>query len=119
MKPIKFKEATTELKKPSNMTDEECAVLPIFRDLKNNTCISLWKLTIWERIKLLFHGRIWLGVMSGDSQPPVWLNSRRVMFKKLKKTCPGCKGEGTINIPCDLGDYPIPCVQCNGLGKVE
>ena len=71
MKTSKLPEVNTQLLKPDNMTDEECSGLPIFTD--GQVCISLWKPTIWERLKLLFTGRIWLGVLSGQSQPPVWV----------------------------------------------
>ena len=32
MNPINFKEATKILRKPENMTDEECGTLPIYTD---------------------------------------------------------------------------------------
>ena len=82
MKPIHFKEAQIELKKPSGMTDEECGSLWIYR--QDNQCISCWRIPVWHRIKLLFHGRIWLGVLSGNTQPPVWLDCRRTIFTNKK-----------------------------------
>lgn len=81
MKPIYFKEATQELKKPSTMTDEECSSLYVYQS-KEGTCISLWKATLWQRVKFLFHGRVWLGVYSGKTQPPVWLDCNKTVFVK-------------------------------------
>lgn len=81
MKPLKFKEATKELKKPSSMSDKECGSLFIYED--GNTCISLWSTSFWNRLKFLFHGKIWLGVYSGSgSQPPVWLDCTKTVFIK-------------------------------------
>lgn len=82
MKPKKFKEATIELKKPNGLTDEECGSLHIYQD--NGTCISLWTTSFWNRLKFLFHGKIWLGVYSGKTQPPVWLDCTKTVFIKNK-----------------------------------
>lgn len=79
MKPIKFKQATVELQKPENMTDEECSPLWVFID-NNTTCISCWRLSWKERFKLLFHGNIWLSILSGKTQPPVWLSADKTVF---------------------------------------
>jgi len=85
MKPKHFKESTIELKKPEGMTDEECKSLHIYADLKTGTCISLWTVPFWQRIALLFHGHIWLGVLSGTTQPPVWLDCKKTVFIKPRK----------------------------------
>ena len=83
MKPIKFKESNVELSKPESMTDEECSSLPICRT-DEGTCISCWKATFWQRVKFLFHGKIWLGVCSGITQPPVWLDCAKTVFTNQK-----------------------------------
>ena len=79
MKPKQFKEATVELKKPSSMTDEECGSLFIYQSEKGEF-ISLWTVPFWERVKFLFHGKLWLGVLSGRTQPPVWLDMTKTVF---------------------------------------
>jgi len=79
MKPIYFKEATVELQKPPSMTDEECSSLYIHQS-NNNECISLWTTSFWQRLKFLFHGKLWLGVVSGHTQPPVWLDMTKTIF---------------------------------------
>jgi hypothetical protein len=78
MKPIHFKEAQIELKKPASMTDEECGSLWIYR--QDGQCISCWTAPLRARLKFLFHGRIWLGVVSGQTQPPVWLDCKKSVF---------------------------------------
>lgn len=71
MRPIEFKEQTKVLQKPSDMLDSECKSLPIFNDGK--MCISCWKMSFGERIRILFTGKLWLWVRSGKTQPPVKL----------------------------------------------
>lgn len=86
MKPKFFKEASVELKKPESMTDSECGSLWVHQT-KDGQCISLWTAPFWTRLKFLFHGNLWLGVLSGSSQPPVWLDITKTVFldKKEKK----------------------------------
>ena len=83
MKPLEFKEATLELKKPASMTDEDCGSLYVHQS-ERGECISLWTVSFWERIKFLFHGKLWLGVNSGKTQPPVWLDMTKTVFIKDK-----------------------------------
>jgi hypothetical protein len=80
MKPIKFEEATKNLSKPSSMTDDECGALWVHNDGK--VSISCWKMSWKERIKALIHGKMWLGVMAGESQPPVWVDPVKPEFSK-------------------------------------
>jgi len=79
MKPLHFKQATLELKKPSSMTDKECGSLWVCRT-SSGECISLWTIGFWQRLKFLFHGKLWLGVLSGETQPPVWLDMTETIF---------------------------------------
>jgi len=80
MKPIKFKEANKNLSKPNSMTDAECSSLWVFND--GSQCISCWKMSFKQRIKALFFGRVWLSVMSGTTQPPVWVDCAKTVFTK-------------------------------------
>lgn len=80
MIPIEFKEQHIVLQKPSSMTDKECGVLAIFKT-EDGQCISKWKASLWDRLKFLFHGTIWLGVHSGETQPPVWLDCTKTIFE--------------------------------------
>lgn len=81
MKPQYFKESTIELKKPASMTDEECGSLYVLQS-EDGECISLWSVSLWDRIKFLFHGKLWLGVLSGKTQPPVWLDMTKNIFEE-------------------------------------
>lgn len=50
----------------------------VFTDTK--MCVSCWKLNWKERLSALFFGTIWLGILSGATQPPVWLDCTRTVF---------------------------------------
>lgn len=80
MKPIDFKQSTKVLQKPSTMTDNECASLHVWSD--GNQCVSCWKPTFKERLNILFGGKVWLGVLSGGTQPPVFVSGLNV-FNRL------------------------------------
>lgn len=71
MKPKRFKEQTHILRRPETMTEDECGALPVWTDGKQ--CISSWKPSIKERLRILFGGRVWLGCLTGTTQPPVYV----------------------------------------------
>jgi len=68
--PIKFPEANHDWIKPDEMTDAECASLPAYFD--GSTSISCWKLSWRDRIRVLFTGVVWCGVLCRQ-QPPIWI----------------------------------------------
>ncbi|MBR4115650.1 MAG: hypothetical protein IKK40_06530 [Bacteroidales bacterium] len=76
MKPIDFSQSTKVLQRPSTMAESECQSLPVWNDGKQ--CVSCWKATFKERLKILFTGKVWLGVLSGKTQPPVFVSGEEV-----------------------------------------
>lgn len=80
MKAIKFKEANKNLFKPDSMTDEECSSLMVYTN--GRECVSCWRLTWKERLSALLFGRVWLSMLSGFTQPPVWLACTKSVFEK-------------------------------------
>lgn len=82
LEPIKFKEANKNLGRPSNMTEEECKSLWVYND--GYGCISCWKMTFRQRLSALFFGKIWLSVLSGKTQPPVWIGCAKNLFVKAE-----------------------------------
>lgn len=79
MKPIDFPQSTKVLQKPSTMSDNECSSLHVWNDGKQ--CVSCWKPTFKERMNILFGGKVWLGVLSGKTQPPVFVSGEMVFVK--------------------------------------
>lgn len=76
MKPIDFKQSTKVLQRSSEVTDDWCASLHVWSD--GMQCVSCWKPSLSERILLVFGGKVWLGVASGSTQPPVFLSGKNV-----------------------------------------
>ncbi len=83
MEPMKFDESNKDLLKPQGMTDEECGSLPVWTNGKE--CISCWKMNWRERLSALCFGKIWLSVLSGQTQPPVSLMAAKQIFKKVEQ----------------------------------
>ena len=79
MKPTDFKQSTKVLQRPSTMAESECQSLPVWCDGKQ--CVSVWKPSIRERLNILFGGKVWLGVLSGNTQPPVFISGETVFAK--------------------------------------
>ena len=80
MKPVSFDESNKVLSKPITMSDDECNPLEVFTD--GQECISCWQPTLRERFYILFQGRIWLSVLSGQTQPPVRIWGQHPFDKK-------------------------------------
>lgn len=71
LKPINFKLANRKLYAPS---EEGCCSkipLPVWTD--GVQCISCWKCSFLDRLRILFTGRVWASIMSGSTQPPMWI----------------------------------------------
>lgn len=83
MSPIQFSESNFTLGKPVSMTDEECQPLPVFRD--GTQCISCWKPTWHERLSILLHGRVWVFVIMGNTQPPIAISGEKTVFVQANK----------------------------------
>ena len=83
MNPTTFKEKNRTLTRPVDMTDEQCSSLDVYTD--GETCVSSWRMTLRERLSALIFGRCWIGVRSGQTQPPIWIMCSRSAFVKPKK----------------------------------
>jgi hypothetical protein len=44
------------------------------------------KPTFIERLKILFTGKVWLGVLSGNTQPPVFISGENMFVKASIKS---------------------------------
>lgn len=82
MKPVDFKEQNVVLEKPQSMSDEDCETLPVFTN--GSECLSKWRPSAKERLKILFGADLWLLVLSGKTQPPVCITLENV-FKDEEK----------------------------------
>lgn len=82
MKPIEFAQATKTLNAPTSLAGR-CGGLPVWSD--SEQCVSCWKPSIKDRFKILFGGNIYLGVLSGKTQPPVFLTADEMFYKPSVK----------------------------------
>jgi hypothetical protein len=54
-------------------TQEDVLDLPITRIPEHRLIVSVWQFKWWERVKLLFHGKITLSVHTETTHPPISL----------------------------------------------
>lgn len=78
MTPTKFPESNMVLTAPKGM--DNCGALPVHTD--GEMCVSLWTASWRERLGLLLHGRLWVFVWSGRTQPPIGLSIDKTVFVK-------------------------------------
>ena len=75
-----FKYANVVLQAPAGMTD--CLPLAVHRTADGARCISLWRATWRERLSILFFGKVWVDIFSGQTQPPIALTATRQYLKE-------------------------------------
>ena len=78
MNPITFDEANNILKAAPG-TEDEVEDLPIYYG--DTDIISCWSATWWERLQILFTGRVWFWIM-GETHPPVSLQTYYPFVKR-------------------------------------
>lgn len=78
MKPINHRFTNVTLNAPAGQEDE---ILPLRVWTDGEQCISCWQMGWRERLSALVFGRVWLSVLSGRTQPPVWLMATRDALK--------------------------------------
>jgi hypothetical protein len=86
MQPVKFPQKNFTYTAPSDMPD--CGDLPCYRIAAQAgtppQAISCWKASFWERVKILFLGRVWLTMLQ-SSHPPVELSLTNPFPKPTKE----------------------------------
>jgi hypothetical protein len=76
--PIRFEHQTVELQAPEGA--KGVAPLPVWTD--GRQVVSCWKLSWRERLSALLFGRVWVAVLSGHTQPPVFIRAVRTFLRK-------------------------------------
>lgn len=81
MEPVNFKYSNRVLGPPENISRKDDIVdLPVFTDKEQ--CVSCWRPSWCERLSVLFFGKVWLGVLSGGTQPPVYITATRNLLEE-------------------------------------
>lgn len=83
MKAVNFENSNKILGRPAGTTEKECGPLHIYCD--NKYCLSRWRGSWLDRLRFLFTGDMWLWVWSGQTQPPVMLQTEHPWPKKNDK----------------------------------
>lgn len=83
MKPIFFIESNGIRTPPQESMGYEISSLPVWTD--GTQCISCWQMTWIERITALLHGKIWVAVLSGRTQPPISVMAEQPVFPDPQK----------------------------------
>lgn len=83
MKPIKFEDNCVMF--AENQPEYETPPVLIVEDAMGKTYTSCWRLSLWERIKMLFVGRIYIGILG--LQPPIVLSIDK-QYEMHKPTTP-------------------------------
>ncbi len=82
MKPINFEHSNKTLtpsQKPYGGDVREVVDLPVWTD--GIHCVSCSKMSIRERISALIFGRTWIDLLSGGTQPPVYVQASKEYLK--------------------------------------
>ena len=74
MKPISFGYSNKVLL-PSNQeySRNVIGVSPLTIWTDGEQCVSCWRMSFRERLSALLFGRVWLAILSGETQPPVYV----------------------------------------------
>lgn len=75
--PVKFPQSNDLLRRPSGMTEDQCADLPIWRgvtahDMATPMLISCWELSPEEMEQINRTGKIYVGAI-GQTHPPIFI----------------------------------------------
>jgi len=82
MKPTAFEHSNQilqpsgeQLQKYSENVVITVAPLPVWTN--GEQCVSCWRMSLRERLSALLFGRVWLALLSGETQPPVLIQVGR------------------------------------------
>lgn len=83
MKPIAFEHSNLTLQPggqeySENVTD--VVPLPVWTD--GEQCVSCWRMSLRERLSALLFGRVWLALLSGQTQPPACVVASREYLRE-------------------------------------
>jgi len=84
MKAVNFEAATKTLvvREDARLSTHIVAIDPLRVWTDGEQCVSCWKMSLRERLHVLFRGYIWVAILSGSTQPPVALEARREYLPK-------------------------------------
>lgn len=83
MKPANFEHSNKTIQ-PSGKTygPNVTGVEPLAVWTDGEQCVSCWRMTWRERLSALIFGRVWIAVLSGQTQPPIYAEAARSYFRE-------------------------------------
>jgi len=92
MKPSDFKYANKTLMSPMkcvyglNVDGSQTKITSLRVWTDNRMCVSLWRMSLMERLSALLFGKVWLAILSGGTCPPVYVAAcREYLVEKKEK----------------------------------
>lgn len=84
MKPMVF-EYSNHVLQPSGQEYSEnvTKVSPLSVWTDGEQCVSCWKMSLRERLSALLFGRVWLALLSGETQPPASVVAGREYLREI------------------------------------
>lgn len=82
MQPTSFEYANKVLQPsgtPHSANVESVVPLPVWTD--GEQCVSCWRPSLRERLSILVFGRVWVAVLSGQTQPPICVTGSNRYFR--------------------------------------
>lgn len=83
MKPKNFTEANKTLAPPKDCDYSEnvTGVEPLHTWTDGEQSVSCWHMSWRERVAALIFGRVWVAVLGGGTQPPIYAEAARTYFR--------------------------------------
>ena len=83
MEPIEFSQANKTLSPPKGEYSENVESIGYLRVWTDGEqCVSLWRPSFKERLSILIFGKVWLSLLSGQTQPPAYIGGEREYFSQ-------------------------------------
>lgn len=78
MHPVQFRHSNTTLQPNGVSSSKDVgSILPLPVFTNGEQCISCWRMSWRERLSALFFGRVWVAVLSGRTQPPIYAQASK------------------------------------------
>lgn len=72
MKPVRFEYSNKILQSSGKeYSANVTGIVPLSVWTDGEQCVSCWKMSLRERLSALLFGRVWLALLSGETQSPV------------------------------------------------
>ena len=82
MNPTNFEQANKTLTAPDKTySDNVTGVEPLRVWTDGEQCVSCWRMTWRERLAALVHGHVWVSVLTGGTQPPMYAEAAKTYFR--------------------------------------